>query len=64
MNVYELYGHLAEEHANLTEFYKKTLALLGDLSNGKVDVSRLRVFPNGWDVTPESIEQAGKDDAS
>lgn len=52
MNIYELYGRLAEGNQANIETFQKTLTLLRDLKAGDIDLKQLTVTNSGWTVNP------------
>lgn len=59
MNIYELYGRLAESCAatalqlsKLEAGYKETLALLYDLKDGKVHLCCVQLTVDSWEIKP------------
>lgn len=48
MNVYEMYGRLAETKSQMDDFARTTLDLLRRIQSGEVDPSRLVISESSW----------------
>ena len=53
MNIYELYGHRAEEFEELSVGYLSTLQLLRDLKSGDTELKDLVITDQGWSIEQE-----------
>ena len=52
MNIYELFGHQAEQHQDAIDKFLKTLDLLRELKSGAIALNDVSVEGNGWNVKP------------
>lgn len=56
MNVYEMYGRLAESKSQSDDFARSTLDLLRRIKAGEVDVSRLVIAETSWTLNEAVAE--------
>lgn len=54
MNIYEMYGRLAESSQELQTFHAMTMDLLKKLKAGEVDPSKLALTENGWKIQQDA----------
>ena len=52
MNIYEMFGRMAEEKQADFEFLKGTMELLRNLKSGAIALDQLDLNDKGWNVNP------------
>ena len=50
MNIYELYGKQTEQLEQLSEGFIKTLRLLRDIKDKKVNIKNVELSDGGWEI--------------
>lgn len=55
MNIYEMFGRMAEEKQGDFEFMKGTMELLRQLKSGAVTLDQLELSEKGWNVNPTPL---------
>ena len=54
MNIYELYGKQTEQLEQLSEGFTKTLKLLRDIKDKKVNIKNVELSGGGWEIKDKS----------
>ena len=54
MNIYELYGKQTEQLEQLSEGFIKTLELLRDIKDKKVNIKNVELSDGGWEIKDRS----------